>query len=62
MIFLFAWILPQQEQLHHNFLYSLIAQHAAHSGRVHKYMTLLQHTNKSTAGTMIETKFNYKVH
>lgn len=62
MTFLFAWILSQQEQLHHNFLYSLIAQHAAHSGRAHKYMTPLQHANKSTAGTMIKTTFDYKVH
>lgn len=53
--FLFAWILPRQEQLHHNFLYSpLIAQHAARSGRVHDYMTLLSRAEKSAAGTAIE--------
>lgn len=55
VFFLFAWILPRQEQLHHNFLYSpLIAQHAARSGRVHDYLTLLSRAEKSAAGTAIE--------
>lgn len=57
--FLFAWILPRQERLHHDFLYSLIAQHGVHSGRVHDYMTLLQRAEKGAAGTALQSECDY---
>lgn len=40
-------------------LFPLIAQHAARSGSVHDYMTLLSRAEKSAAGKAIETECDY---